>query len=150
MSGPRPTHVKALEHLMQYVVATKDRGLVLEPTRIWDGIKDFEFNICGRSDLDYTTNPDDRRSVSGEIVFLEDCPVVSRSATQKPVCLSLTEAEGSAGVSTAQDMVYIYCLIIPVQCKVVLPMVLEMDNKGAVDLANNMSVVGRTHHYDVR
>ena len=29
-------------------------------------------------------------------------------------------------------------------------MVLEMDNKGAVDLANNTSVVGRTCHVDVR
>ena len=31
-----------------------------------------------------------------------------------------------------------------------LPMVLEMDNKGAVDLANNWSVAGRTRHVDVR
>jgi hypothetical protein len=29
-------------------------------------------------------------------------------------------------------------------------MVLEMDNKGAVDLANNWSVGGRTGHVDVR
>ena len=29
-------------------------------------------------------------------------------------------------------------------------MVLEMDNKGAVDLANNWSVGGRTRHMDVR
>ena len=31
-----------------------------------------------------------------------------------------------------------------------LPMLLEMDNKGAVDLANNWSVGGRTWHVDVR
>ena len=37
--GPRPTHVKALEYLIRYVVVTKDRGLVLEPTRKWDGSK---------------------------------------------------------------------------------------------------------------
>jgi hypothetical protein len=29
-------------------------------------------------------------------------------------------------------------------------MVLEMDNKGAVDLANNYSVGGRTRHIDVK
>ena len=29
-------------------------------------------------------------------------------------------------------------------------MILEMDNKGAVDLANNWSVGGRTRHVDVR
>jgi hypothetical protein len=34
--------------------------------------------------------------------------------------------------------------------KVKLPMLLEMDNKGAVDLANNWSVGGRTRHVDVR
>ena len=31
-----------------------------------------------------------------------------------------------------------------------LPMLLEMDNKGAVDLANNWSMGGRTRHVDVR
>jgi hypothetical protein len=34
--------------------------------------------------------------------------------------------------------------------KVKLPMILEMDNKGAVDLANNWSIGGRTRHVDVR
>ena len=29
-------------------------------------------------------------------------------------------------------------------------MILEMDNKGAVDLANNWSVGGRTRHVDVK
>ena len=31
-----------------------------------------------------------------------------------------------------------------------LPMLLEIDNKGAVDLANNWSFGGRTRHVDVR
>ena len=31
-----------------------------------------------------------------------------------------------------------------------LPMILEMDNKGGVDLANNYSVGGRTRHVEVR
>ena len=31
-----------------------------------------------------------------------------------------------------------------------LPMLLEMNNSGAMDLANNWSVVGRTRHVDVR
>jgi hypothetical protein len=34
--------------------------------------------------------------------------------------------------------------------KVKLRMILEMDNKGAVDLANNWSIGGRTRHDDVR
>jgi hypothetical protein len=34
--------------------------------------------------------------------------------------------------------------------KVELPMFLEMDNKGAVDLVNNFSVGGRTKHVKVK
>ncbi len=34
--------------------------------------------------------------------------------------------------------------------KVKLPIILEMDNKGAVNLANNWSVGNRTRHVDVR
>ena len=43
-----------------------------------------------------------------------------------------------------------YHLIESLGQKVELPMVLEMDNKGAVQLANNWSVGGRTWHVDVR
>ena len=34
--------------------------------------------------------------------------------------------------------------------QVELPMILECDNKGAVDLANNWTAGGRTRHVDVR
>ena len=150
MSDPHPPHQKALDHLMKYVVGTKDRGLVLSPNRIWDGDRNFEFRIHGRSDSDYATNKDDRKSISGGRVFLEECPVIFRSSTQKFVTLSVTEAETAAGVMIAQDMLYVYRLVLSLGLKVELPMLLEMDNKGAVDLANNWSVGGCTRHVDVR
>ena len=49
-----------------------------------------------------------------------------------------------------QDMLYVYRLIDSIGLLVELPMLLEMDNKGTVDLANNWSVGGRTRHVDVR
>ena len=36
------------------------------------------------------------------------------------------------------------------ELKVRKPMILEMDNKGVVDLANNWSIGGRTQHVDVK
>jgi hypothetical protein len=56
-------HQKALNHLMHYVVATKERGLVIAHERIWDGSADFLFRIHGHSDSEYAANTDDRRSV---------------------------------------------------------------------------------------
>ena len=143
-------HLQALMTLMKYVVSTRNRGLVLPPKALWDSGQNFKFEIWGRLDSDYATNPDDQRSVSGGRVFLNGAPVTFRSATQKFVTLSVTEAESAAGVMIAQDMLYIYCLLKPLELEVKLPMVLEMDNKGAVDLANNWSVGGRTRHVDVR
>jgi hypothetical protein len=62
----------------------------------------------------------------------------------------VTEAESGAGVTTAQDMMFTYRLLNLMGLKVELLMLLEMENKGAVDLANNYSVGGRTRHVDVR
>ena len=50
----------------------------------------------------------------------------------------------------AQDMLYVYHLLLSLGLKVELQMLLEMDNKGAVDLANNWSVGGCIRHVDVR
>ena len=154
MSAPREAHVKAMGTAMKYVVATRNRGLVLAPDTVWDGGKSFNetfaFRIHGRSDSDYAANTDDRRSVSGGRVFLNGAPVTFKSATQKCVTLSVTEAEGGAGVLIAQDMLYVYRIVTSMGLRVKLPMILEMDNKGAVDLANNWSVGGRTRHVDVK
>ena len=56
----------------------------------------------------------------------------------------------SAGVTCAQDMLYVMRIVEALGLKVKKPMELTMDNKGAVDLANNWSVGGRTRHVDVK
>jgi hypothetical protein len=73
-----------------------------------------------------------------------------KSLTQKSVALSVCEAEQTAGVLCAQDMMYVQKVLESMGRKVKLPMALEMDNKSAVDLANNWSIGGRTRHVDVR
>ena len=64
---------------MAYVVATPKRGLTLKPVGIWDGSKEYEFEISGLSDSDYAKDPDNRRSISGTSVFLCAAPVALRS-----------------------------------------------------------------------
>ena len=142
MSQPRLSHETALKGLIKYVINTENRGLVLAPDSHWDGSKEFEFTIGGASDSDYATNPDDRRSVTGKRTLLNGAPVMFASATQKFVTLSVTEAESAAGVSKVQDMMYVYRLLKSMGLCVKLPMILEMDNKGAVDLAKNLSISG--------
>ena len=47
-------------------------------------------------------------------------------------------------------MLYVMHVLKSMGLTVQLPMVLEVDNQGAVNLANNWSVGGRTRHIDVR
>ena len=131
MKEPREAHAKALQTRMKYVVFTKNRRLVLAPTTLWNGEKDFKFRIHGRSGSDYTGNTDDRNSITGGRVFVNDSQVAFRSATQKTVTLSVTEAEGGAGVTCTQDMLYVFHLIASLGQKMELPMLLEMDAAGS-------------------
>jgi hypothetical protein len=105
-----------------------------------------QFRIRGRPDSDYAKAKDTqtRRSVSGYVVYLEDAPTMHRSATQKTVALLSCEAALNAAVLCVQDMMYQKSMLESIGLKVELPMILEMDNKGAVDLVNSFSVGGRT------
>jgi hypothetical protein len=72
------------------------------------------------------------------------------SATQNTVALSSCKAELNTAVLCAQDMMYQKIMLESIGLKVELSMILEMDNKGAVDLVNSFSVGGCTRHIDVK
>jgi hypothetical protein len=149
--APTHGHWKQMGHCIRYVRFTPSRGLLLQPNDTWDG-KDNgkKFVISGRSDSNYATDPETRKSVTGTRVFLCGSPVMYKSATQKHVTLSVTEAELAAAVDCAQDMMYVYRIVTSLGLQVELPMVCEVDNSGARDFANSWSVGGRMRHIDVK
>ena len=150
LSCSNPNHVSAMKHIMKFVVTTPNVGWTLRPSRLWDGRKDFIWNVRGRSDSDYAKNTDDRKSVAGSVTYLNEAPVIIRSSTQRTVALSVTEAETKSAVVTAQDMLFTSRVVESTGMKVKLPMLLEMDNKGSVDAANSFGVGGRMRHIDVQ
>ena len=60
------------------------------------------------------------------------------------------EAELIAATSCFQEMMFITNLLESIKLQVELPMLLEGDNKGVVDLVNNWRIGGRTRHIGVR
>ena len=150
MTNPVGDHVKAMHRVMKYCLVYPERRWMLKPFGVWNGDKNYEFVISGKSDSDYAKCPVTRRSVSGFLTYLMGALITAKSVMQKVVALSVTEAELMAGVQCVQDMLYIMRLLESIGLKVKKPMVLHMDNKGAVDLANNWSVGGRTRHIETR
>ncbi len=69
-----------------------------------------------------------------------------KSSAERTVSLSNKKAERYAGVACVQDMLYMKNVLESLGLRAKLPMVLEMDNQGAVYLANNWSIGGRTRH----
>ena len=123
---------------------------VLKPTRKWDGKKGFKFRISGRSDFDYVKCPATRRIVSGYNVKLEGAVVIVASGMQKSTTLSVTESETVSGVTCAQNMLYAKNVLNSINLEVELPMILEIDNQGGVDMAKRRACNGRTKHMQVR
>ena len=107
MSCARPSHVVAMEHIMQFCLCSKDKGLKLQPSGIWDGNKSYKFNIHGRSDSDYAKRTEDRKSIMGYSTYLNDAPIFNKSKTQNSVILSVSEAELIAAVECAQTMLFV-------------------------------------------
>jgi len=150
MGSANKDHLKRMKQTMSYCVNTEDRGLFLKPKNKWDGDPNYEFNVKGKADANYGTDTTKRHSTSGTITYLEEAPVAIRSKQQDGTTLSVTEAELVAATSCAQDMLFTMRLIESLGLKVKKPMKLFVDNKGAVDLANNWSIGGRTRHMDIR
>lgn len=147
MSGATKEHLKAMKDVMEFCLSTKEKGIVLHPVGQWDGKdRSYPFVIHGLSDAEYAGDADTRRSVSGYSTFLEGAPVSAKSKMQGCVTLSVTEAEFVSACECAQDMLFVMRLLESMGLTVQKPMVLYIDNKGAVDLANNWSSAGRTRH----
>jgi len=149
MSEASRAHVKAMYRVMKYVVGTPNRGKTLEPEMPENISEDMTLKILGRSDSDYAKDPIKRRSVSGGSTSLQSASISTVSRMQRCVTLSVTEAEYKSGAETVQDMLYGMRVLESIGFKVEKPTVLEMDNKGAIDLTNNWNAGGRTRHIDV-
>ena len=147
MTEARQSHKKALKRIMSYIVNTASRGLYLCPTKLWDGKKGFEFIVGGMSDSEYAKD-ELRHSVNGWSTWMFSCCITKQSKMIPIVALSVTKAELYLAVLCAQDMIFIWRLLLSLGLKVKLPMILEVDNKGAFKFVNGWSVAGQTRRIE--
>jgi hypothetical protein len=123
-----------------------DRDLVLNPTWKWNGNKDHEFVMNGQSDSNYAT--DNQTWMTKEHLSIHHGTIgrctcdVQEFNTEVCHTISLWGAEQTAGILCAQDMIWcVRNVLESMGLKVKLPMIIKMDNKGDVDLANNWNIL---------
>ena len=111
---------------------------------------DYKFNIIGKADSTYASCPNTCQSVDGQTVLMEGEPVVIWSQTTRTLAMLWTEAELMLATECAQDMLYVMQILESIGLSVKKPMTLEVDNKGAVNMANGWSVGVQTRHIETR
>ena len=77
-------------------------------------------------------------------------PVAWKSKSMKSVVLSTTEAEYVTVSEVVKETKFLYQMLRSMEIKVPLPIKVQVDNVGAIWLANNSSVSERTKHVDLR
>jgi hypothetical protein len=131
--------------VVKLILIEKNRSLKsTQPVLLQSSEDEFELPSAKYANCKQT-----RRSVSSFSVFFEGTPVSVRSGMQRIMLLSTTEAETIAAVQCAQEMLYISRLVTSLGLKIKPLMILEIDNKGAIDLVNSWSISGRTKHMEV-
>ena len=88
------------------------------------------------TDSDYVGDKSTRISVTGYILFFMGVPIIWRSKSQKSIMLSSSEAEYVALSEAAKEIKK-------------LPIVVRVDNVGAIFMSKNTSTSGQTKHIDI-
>ena len=145
MSGASKYAYKEFLRTTKFVLDTKEFGLLLNVNTTKE-----KWEMIAYTDSDYAGDKDTRRSVTGFVIYLRGVPVSWKSRGQKSVTLSSTEAEFVALSEAAKEIKFIVQILESMKMKVELPIIVRVDNVGAIGLSKNLSTSQRTKHIDVR
>lgn len=146
---PTKFHLQAAKHVLRYLKGTLDHGIVygLDPDNSNNG---QDLQIEGYTDSDWGQDKDNRRSTSGFVFTMNGGAISWRSKLQQVVAQSTMEAEYMALAYAARETLWLRSLI-----KEYFPLKIDripisIDNKAAVDLANDQILTDRSKHISIR
>jgi len=147
MDGPSPAAYKEFLRVMKHTIDTKNFALRIKPI---DPKDDGSWTIVVYCDSDYAGDTETRVSVAGFIIYLLGVPISWKSKGMKSVTLSSSEAEYVALSEAAKEIKFVYQVLMSMGIEVKTPIIVRVDNVGAIFIAENVSVSQRTKHIDVR
>ena len=148
MDGANEGAWKELLRVIKYVLSTRDFGLNVKPTFPNDGSGKWAVRVF--SDSDWAGDRVSRLSISGYILYVLGVPIIWRSKGQSSVALSSAEAEYYALSEAAKEIKFIAQLLETMGIKVQQPIIVHVDNMGAIYMSENEVISSRTKHIDIR
>ena len=102
------------------------------------------------TDSDWAGDKNDRHSVTGYVIFVMGVAVLWKSKLQRVVSLSSSEAEYYAISEAAKDIKFVVQILNSIGINVNMPIIVHVDNVGAIFMSENVTATQRTKHIDVR
>jgi hypothetical protein len=143
MDGANSAQEKELKRVLDYVMQTKDKKLKVES-------KTDSWNIQAFSDSDFAGDKDDRKSITGYVIFVSGSVISWKSKSQPCVTLSSTEAEYVALNETVREEKFLFQLLEVLGIRVERPAKVFVDNVGCIFLSQNKTSGERTKHIDMK
>ena len=113
---------------------------------------DYESNQREKSTANgnYACTPTATMRETRYILFFMNVPIIWKSKSQKSITLSSLEAEYVVLSEAAKEIKFVYQLLLSIGIQVKLPIIVRVDNVGAIFMSENTSTSGRTKHIDIR
>ena len=102
------------------------------------------------SDSDWAGDKDNRRSVTGYMLFLNGVLIAWKSKLQRTVALSSSEAEFYACGEAVKEVPFVVQILLFLGMPIELPVQVNIDNIGAIFMTENTTSSNRTRHMDTR
>jgi hypothetical protein len=104
----------------------------------------------GDSDSEFGADQETRISVFGWNLYFCGALIAWKSKASNSVTLSSTEAEYVALSKITKEVIFVKQVLETMGIGVKLPIIINVDNVGAINLSNNHSLGQRTKHIDMR
>ena len=111
---------------------------------------DDSWSVTVFSDSDYAGDAKMRVSVTGFCIFLLGVPISWQSKGQRSVTLSSSEAEYVALSEAAKEVKFVAQVMMSMGIPVKSPIIVRVDNVGAIFMSENVTTSPRTKHVDIR
>lgn len=144
MSMPKVSHGTAMKQCLRYLKGSTSLGLVFR--RSAPSVP----RLVGYSDSSYNTDPDDGKSITGHVFYLNDSLIRWCSQKQETVALSSCEAEFIAGTEAAKQAIWIQELLGEILEQPCVKATIRIDNQSAIALTKNPVFHGRSKHIHSR
>jgi hypothetical protein len=158
--SPKRSHEQALVRIAMYLRKTKNKGLILKPTREFSVECYVDSDFAGLWGHEDPNEPTVAKSRTGFIICISNCPVIWSSKLQSSIALSTMEAEYNALSSAMRDLLPLRNVVTTVAKAVgihedvlaTFRTTVHEDNTGCITLANLETgrVTPRSKHYAVR